>query len=250
MVDGANGDQTVLLVEDDDAVREFAGGVLREAGYKVIDAADGLDAIAKAENYSAIIHLLVTDLVIPKLQGRDLAHILSEGLPGIKVLFISGYTDESIVQQDDLLRSTNFLAKPFSPEDLLEKVRSVLAAPVRPKSVLILDDEEAIRDLFGVALESVGYETVQCANGREALKQLQLRPVDLVITDLVMPDQEGLEFITTVRQQFADLKILAISGYAGGQFLNMARMLGANDTLSKPVNLDVLFAKVKSMVGG
>ena len=120
------GNETLLLVEDQQAVRSYAGAALKGYGYRVIEACDGNEAIAAAENYAGEIHLLLSDVVMPGISGKDLAERLKEVRPGLKVLFMSGYTADVIAQRGVLDRSVAFLHKPFSPMELAAKVRSVL----------------------------------------------------------------------------------------------------------------------------
>src|SRR5207247_675355 len=117
--------ETVLLVEDEDAVRALAREVLRRHGYVVLEARHGLDALRIAERHQDAIHLMVTDVVMPHMSGRDLAQRLAEVRPNMKVLFMSGYTDHAVVQRDLTLGSA-FLQKPFTPESFARKVRRVL----------------------------------------------------------------------------------------------------------------------------
>jgi len=249
VVDDLSGTETILLVEDDTGVREYAAGILRDLGYRVVEAASGPNAIIESEKHSATIDLLLTDVVMPKLNGRDLAEFICGRRPEIKVLFMSGYTENAIVHHGVLDQGLHFLPKPFSPAELGRKIKLVLATPRRPKRVLILDDEAGVRDFIQDTLGAVGYETLHCETGSEALRQLKLGPVDLLITDLIMPGQEGIETITRVRKEFPHLKILAISGYAAGDYLKLARALGANHTLSKPIDVKVLRDGVKAMIG-
>jgi PAS domain S-box-containing protein len=245
--DDLRGTETILLVEDDAAVREYATGVLRELGYEILEAADGPDAIVASERYPGEIQLLLTDVVMPKLNGRDLAEFLCERRPGLRVLFVSGYTENSIVHQGVLDEGLNFLPKPFSPAALAQKVRSVLAAETKPCRVLIVDDEAGMRELLRETLTAAGYEVIACENGTKAITYLAEEPVDLLITDLVMPGQEGIETIAQARREYPQLKILAISGFSGGEYLRMAKVLGANETLAKPFDVGVLTERVRAL---
>ncbi len=120
------GRETVLLVEDEISVRGFAAQVLRENGYKLLEAANGDDALRMAQVYAGKIHLLLTDVVMPQMGGKELAGRLKTIQPNIKVLFTSGYTDNAIVRHGVLEPGSNFLQKPFSPVTLAQKVREVL----------------------------------------------------------------------------------------------------------------------------
>jgi len=117
--------ETVLLVEDEDAVRALAREVLRRHGYVVIEARHGLDALRLAERHPDTIHLMVTDIVMPHMSGRELADRLAEVRPKMKVLFMSGYTDHAAMHRH-LTPGSAFLQKPFTPETFARKVRSML----------------------------------------------------------------------------------------------------------------------------
>jgi CheY-like chemotaxis protein len=119
------GTETILLVEDDRQVRQAAMRILRGAGYMVLVAASGQDAVVAATLHNGPIHLMLTDVVMPKMSGSDLARRVQALRPDIKVLYMSGYTDNAIVHHG-LQKNTSFLAKPFSREALLSKVREVL----------------------------------------------------------------------------------------------------------------------------
>jgi CheY-like chemotaxis protein len=123
---GAKGSETVLLVEDEDAVRKFARLALEMSGYTVLEARHGAEAILLAERYDGPIHLLVSDVIMPKMGGGVLAEKLLEARPGIKVLFVSGYTDDAVVRHGILHEDVAFLQKPFTPQSLTRRVREVL----------------------------------------------------------------------------------------------------------------------------
>jgi PAS domain S-box-containing protein len=121
------GTETVLLVEDEPAVREVAARLLRERGYHVLVAANGDEALQLARSHAKDqIHLLVTDVVMPRLSGKMVADQIKALQPDIKVLFISGYTDDTIIHHGAADKSLAFLQKPFSPALLAHKIREVL----------------------------------------------------------------------------------------------------------------------------
>ncbi len=122
-----HGHEAVLLVEDDRQVRETNRAILERHGYKVFEAGDGAAATELCEALTEPIDLLVTDVVMPRMSGRELAQRLEERRPGIKVLFVSGYTASAILQDGVLPDGCAFLEKPITPEALLRKVREVLA---------------------------------------------------------------------------------------------------------------------------
>jgi CheY-like chemotaxis protein/CHASE3 domain sensor protein len=128
---GARGSETILLVEDDAALRALARKVLAAAGYTVLEAYDGENALSVCERHTGRIHLLATDVVMPGISGRALVERLVSHMPEIKVLFMSGYTDDDIVRRGIAGASATFLQKPFTPEVLARKVREALSGPAR-----------------------------------------------------------------------------------------------------------------------
>ncbi len=125
-----SGNETILVAEDEDSVRALIGSVLAEAGYHVLAARDGREALERFREAGGTVGLLLTDVIMPGMNGRELADRLAKQAPGLRVLFISGYTDDAIGRHGVLDGSTHFLPKPFSPEMLARKVREVLDAPV------------------------------------------------------------------------------------------------------------------------
>jgi CheY-like chemotaxis protein len=124
----AFGDETILLVEDEDGVREIARLALEAHGYKVLEASRGQEAIRLCTTHQGPIHLLVSDVVMPEMGGREVAERLGALNAGIKMLYLSGYTDDAVVRHGVLEAQAAFLQKPFTPVALATKVREVLDA--------------------------------------------------------------------------------------------------------------------------
>jgi CheY-like chemotaxis protein len=125
-VDKSKNFETVLVVEDEEIVRELVCEVLQEQGYNILCARDGVDALKLAENFDGKIHLLVTDVIMPNMNGQELAAQLSTLRPDMKVLYVSGYSDNDIGDHGVLDPRFELLQKPFTPQTLARKIRDVI----------------------------------------------------------------------------------------------------------------------------
>jgi CheY-like chemotaxis protein len=123
------GSETILLVEDEDLVRSLAVEILEEFGYAVITAPNGTEGLRICKEFKGRIDLLISDVVMPQMSGRELAEHISVLRPEIKVLFMSGYTDDAIVRHGILEENMPFIQKPFLPDALARKARELLDMP-------------------------------------------------------------------------------------------------------------------------
>ncbi|HEU5260212.1 MAG TPA: response regulator [Gemmatimonadales bacterium] len=259
------GTETVLVVEDAAAVRAVTRQVLERQGYTILEAPNGAAALHLAATHHGPIHLLLTDVVMPALSGRPLAERLTQLRPETRVLYTSGYTDDSIVRHGILEPGIAYLQKPFTPASLARKVRDVLDTATTPRTaarlvpreapagsrILLIDDDARLRDAIRRALEQAGHEVVEATDGAAGLQLYRERGADVVILDIFMPERDGLEFIRDLRAEGRQAKIIAISG--GGRtgqidMLKAAAAFGATCTLSKPVALNELLATVHDLL--
>lgn len=228
------GSETVLVVEDDEGVRLTATEMLTELGYRVLTARDAASALAVIES-GLPIDLLFTDVVMPgSLTSAELARKARERLPGLAVLFTSGYTENAIVHGGRLDPGVDLLAKPYSREDLARRVRHALAtaeqrraapemaaappapataaAPLADLVVLLCEDDPLIRLSSASMLEDLGARTLEAGDGRSALALLESERVDLLLVDLGLPDMNGLELVQRARAMTPHLPVVFATG--------------------------------------
>ena len=120
------GNETILIVEDEEEVRKLAGKILERQGYRILETFNGDDALVACERRKSPIHLMLADIVMPGISGPELAKLLKPLCPEIKILYMSGYTDNAIVRHGVLEKRVNYIQKPFTMEGLARKVREVL----------------------------------------------------------------------------------------------------------------------------
>ncbi|MEI7685715.1 MAG: response regulator [Planctomycetota bacterium] len=133
VVTGSPGKETILFVEDEENIREFTRHILESNGYVVLTANNGKEAIEIFDASQAAIDLVLTDVVMPEMGGRELVDHLRQKSPGIKVVFTSGFTDDAMIRYGILQSAGTFLQKPFSPNNLVRKVRETLDAPAQAR---------------------------------------------------------------------------------------------------------------------
>ena len=210
------GNETILVVEDEEGVRDITERILKSAGYDVMVAESPAVALALI-NDGRPVDLLLSDVIMPGLSGRDLARRLQSARPRMKTIFMSGYTDEIIARQGVLDEGVTFLQKPFGPEELLPLVREVLdneqsPVPDRSLGVLIVDDDEPMREVLKLYLSTANFHIVgEAANGEDAIEMARdLRP-DVIVLDHFMPGMSGAQTAPGLRVASPDSKICAFS---------------------------------------
>jgi len=246
-LDSLRGAETILVVEDQEQLRKMAGQVLRSYGYRVLEAANPGEALLHSERYAGPIHLLLTDVVMPGMTGSELALRLKPLRRSMEVIFMSGYSERVVT--DRLVLSGTYLQKPFSPEALAGKVRAVLG-PHRPAgTILVVDAEPEVRGLLRKLLTGVSYQVLEAPDGLQAAREVESTEVDLVIIDLVLPEQQGSDTVGALRQARPGLKIIAMSGQFSGSLL-AGEHFGAQALLAKPIQPDELLSAVARVIVG
>ena len=228
------GTETVLVVEDDDEVRETAVNLLTDLGYRVLKAREALGALSVVES-GVPIDLLFTDVVMPgPLRSPELARKAKERLPGLAVLFTSGYTENAIVHGGRLDRGVELLSKPYTREALARKIRHVLAnreqqrtlaalesppaapsasaAGPRTGTVLLVEDDEFIRETLAELLGVSGHVVLQAFDAPSALAALAAHPVDVMVTDVGLPKVSGIDLARDALARQPALSVIFATG--------------------------------------
>ena len=227
------GSETILLVEDESAILRMGQRILEELGYTVLAAGAPSEAISTAECHSGRIDLLVTDVIMPEINGRELADRMLDRYPDLKVLFISGYTADVIATQGILDEGIHFIGKPFAKQDLAFKIREILNSTpleagspdsVEPgkggesmpgKNILFVDDEDGIIKMVRRLLRKTDINLIEAFSGEQALGIFEERrgEIDLVVIDLGMPGMGGKAAALKMLEIDPATKIFIASGY-------------------------------------
>jgi len=234
------GSETILIVEDQEGVRQLTAELLDRFGYTVVSAPDAEHAVELLTRNNGAIDMVLTDIVMPGMKGPELADIVHERWLGVKVGFMSAYPEDVIARHAPPVAPISYLRKPFSPEQLGAFVRGALEAG--GKTVLVVDDEHAIRDFLTTALSHHGYRALGAADGYEALRLASECRVDVLISDVLMP---GIEKVIEIAERQPHLQVIAISGGSGPHMDRIATALNAVSTLSKPFQVSVLIEHVR-----
>lgn len=224
------GSETVLVVEDDEEVRETAVAMLTALGYRVLRARNADSALTVIESGVAI-DVLFTDVVMPgRLRSPELARIARQRLPGIAVLFTSGYTENAIVHGGRLDEGVELLSKPYTQEALARRIRHVLnvaerrtdppapsvpvvAAAPATLNVLMVEDDEAIRATTAEHLRALGHQVVEAGTAADALLALgSQHHFDAIVLDLSLPDMNGVDLARAALQLRPGLGVVFASG--------------------------------------
>ena len=150
---------------------------------------------------------------------------------------------------DAIFPGVEYLAKPFTAEEITRKVRSILDSHKQKKKVLIVDDDESLRRILTAILEASGYEGTQASNGKEALSRAETLKADVILTEVVMPEMAGLQMMQEVLQLNPGLKMIAMSGVERAErYLSVAKSLGAKATLTKPLQVEELLQVLREVL--
>jgi CheY-like chemotaxis protein len=228
--------------------------MLEHLGYRVVVRTSSVEALELFRNQPEKFDLVITDMTMPNLTGDKLACEMMRIRPGIPIILCTGFSEHITEEKVKKMGIRELAMKPLVMADLAERVRRALdwekKRGLNTVRILVVEDDDQVRTMLKQMMEEKGNEVLEAPNGRVALKLQQERPAKLMITDIIMPEKEGLETIMEFRRTFPTVKIIAISG--GGrigpaEYLYSAKVLGADRTLSKPFHMQELLNAIQEL---
>ncbi len=240
------GNETLLVVDDEPALLELAQNLLTTQGYRVLTANNGTQAL-KILNKEAV-DLVISDVIMPNMNGYQLAAEVQQRYPHIKLQMVSGFSDDHHTDIIDGTLHQNMLYKPYTSSALLACVRTLLDK-TRPAdqnkektTILVMDDDENTRELFTLNLKMLGYNTLLACDGEEAIEHYQQalknrKIIGAVILDLSVPGgMEGKEAAEKIRALDPHARLIVSSGHSEGPEMTHYADHGFNDALEKNFN--------------
>ncbi|HEX7702767.1 MAG TPA: response regulator, partial [Kofleriaceae bacterium] len=237
---------TVLFVETQAELRAVAARVLGDAGCTVLEAANGEEARRICVSHDGAIDVVMIDIALSDERGDLLVRTLHELRPQLQVILMSGFPSSSLGASGD--RPSELLAKPFSPNQLRNAVAAATfdgvvtrhSEPSLQPRVLIADDDPTLRKMLTRLLKRASFEVVDVDSGRAALAELSAKRFDVVLSDIHMPDGDGLELLRSVRRVDLDIPVILMSGKPDVTTASAALEFGAFRYLTKPLSTETI----------
>jgi DNA-binding response OmpR family regulator len=243
--------ERILVVDDDYAIRDVLVSLLQDQGYRVEGAASGPEALGIARRLKP--QLILLDIVMPGMSGVETLMKLREEDAMSTIIMISGHPDREKVMQALDLGAHSFIQKPFDL-NYLERVLLVkIAMGQAIEQILVVDDDDSIRDMLVSFLQDQGYGVKGAASGAEALALARRLKPQLILLDIVMPGMSGIETLKMLRKEDALSTIVMMSDQPDGESVIQALDLGADSFIEKPFDLKhlkrVLLVKIAVLQG-
>jgi CheY-like chemotaxis protein len=242
---------TILVIDDEKLIRTLLGETLAALGYTALTAKD-FDSAVNILN-SESVDVVITDIMLPDKSGIDLIELVKKDFPKTPVLAISG---RNVPRQKVMdAGADGFLAKPFRIGVVEEMIQKTLiqqdierAQPIPGrKKILVVDDEPDVVSTLIESLDALGYRAKGAGNGKEALESIEKEEFDLVITDIRMPEKNGIDLLKDIKTRYPDLPVVIITGYTLAYPPEQAKKEGAEGYIPKPFRInqiDELLAKI------
>ena len=248
---------TALLVEDEELVRDVCRKLLRDLGWRTLAAGSAREALDILEREQDAIDLILTDVVMPDMSGRELAEEASTLNSKTTVIYMSGYTEEQILREGALHENVHFLQKPFSRAELGRKLREVLDRPNgnTPPSAgvtcVVADDHPTVLEAVSRSLRREGIRVLAgTATGQQALEQITEHQPDVALLDIAMPNLGGIEAARHLHDLAPRTRLLLYTGNASAELADEALGAGARGVILKDAPLAELAHALEIVAGG
>lgn len=237
-----SGNETILVVDDERSLVELAENILSRQGYNVLTAFDGKEALATLKN--SPVDLVISDVIMPKMDGYQLASHIQEFYPSIKIQMISGFADKRHHNMSSESLHENILFKPYTSTVLLKHVRNLLDQDVpknnlNGRTILVMDDDEDAQALYQLNLKKLGCNIIMAANGNEAIHLYKesienKEPIDAVILDLAIPGNlSGKDVSEKIHTLNPQSRVIVSSGHSEGPEMLHCEDFGFQGVLTK-----------------
>ena len=234
----------ILVVDDEERIRLLLVDTLSALGYNCFGAKSAEEALSLL--ISEKIDLVITDVRMPNVNGLSLLKNIKNQDPLLPVLIITGYNFAHTKDQAMESGADGFLAKPFrigKIEELIQKSLGIKSAdaeekPYRLKKILVVDDDDELRNMLQEVLSSLDYFPIGVGDGEQALKQLKIQDFDLVISDIRMPHMDGMALLKNIKDTSPDLPVVIITAFPSSCPSQKAMQEGADGYLAKPFRIE------------
>jgi CheY-like chemotaxis protein len=231
----------VLIVENDPKTMLEFNGILAKNGFDLEQASSVKSAISILQTDLSV-QLIICDVNVPEADGFDLLKYIRNNYiyKNTPILMCSATGDKESVLKSIRLGARDFLIKPIDSHALLEKIAKI-TRPKRAPCIMLVDDEEFILEILKTILQREGYEVITSTSAKEALTTLEKNSVDVIISDIMMPEMDGMELLANVKARFPKVRVLIITGHSGKYEKESVLDSGADGFISKPFkNIEII----------
>ncbi len=251
------GTERILFVDDELSVADMSKKILEPLGYEVITRSSSIEALELFKNKPEAFDIVITDMTMPNMTGYELSKEIMAIRPDIPIILCTGFSERISEEKAKELGISAFAMKPLLSREMATTIRQVLdmgkeEKPVAGQRILVVDDEEQMRSMLRLMFENEGYEVSEAPDGKVALWLHKEKPSDLIITDLIMPEKEGIETILELKRDFPEVKIIAMTGGGIGglkSYIALAKKSGADHAFAKPFEKEDLLNVVRNLLG-
>jgi DNA-binding response OmpR family regulator len=240
----------VLVVESDPESSLELNGILTKNGFEVEQATSVKNAIHKLQS-DLKIGLIISDTALPETDGFELLKYLRNNNIHNRtpILMCSSDSDKDSVLKSVQLGARDFLIKPVNPDILMEKIARITRPKKVAPCVMVVDDDEFILDILQKIIRRDGYEVIPVRSALEALKTLEETKVEVIISDIVMPEMDGMELLASVKTKHPGVQVVMITGHSGRFGKESVLDAGADGFISKPFkNIEIIRTLQRLMV--